>query len=612
MCGWWPRRGRRIRKTIIMETAEKTTAIKGGEFLIKETKASDIFTPDQWSEEQKMISDMCDEFLSTEVLPNLDRIDALEEGLMSQLMDKAGQLGLLATAVPEEYQGFGKEFNTSLLIAERTGQGHSFAVALSAHTGIGTLPILYFGTEEQKKKYLPKLASGEFKGSYCLTEPGSGSDALAAKTKAVLSDDKKNYLLTGQKMWITNAGFADLFIVFAKVDGKDFTAFIVEKGTPGLSLGNEEHKMGIKGSSTRQVFLEDCPVPVENMLGEIGRGHVIAFNILNIGRIKLAAAVVGGAKSAADLTIKYANERKQFGKSISEFGAIQHKIAQQAIRIYASEAALYRAGQDIENMENKLLAEGKSFSEALLGAAEEFAIECAILKVAGSETLDYVVDEGVQTYGGYGFSADFPMDRAYRDARINRIFEGTNEINRLLILDMFLKRAMKGQLDLMTPAANVQKELMEIPDFSEGEEEFLAQEKKYIANAKKAGLMCAGAAAQKFMEKLADEQEILMNLADMVINIYEAESALLRAEKAHDLRGEDASIELDIARVYLQDAMDKINKAGKEVINSFAEGDMQRMMLLGVKRFTKTQPFDVIGARKRIASKAISENQYPI
>ncbi len=611
MCGWRPGCGRRIRKIIIMETAEKTTAIKGGEFLIKETYASDIFTPDQWSEEQKMISDMCDEFLSTEVLPNLDRIDALEEGLMSQLMDKAGQLGLLATAVPEEYQGFGKEFNTSLLIAERTGQGHSFAVALSAHTGIGTLPILYFGTEEQKKKYLPKLASGEFKGSYCLTEPGSGSDALAAKTKAVLSDDKKSYLLTGQKMWITNAGFADLFIVFAKVDGKDFTAFIVEKGTPGLSLGNEEHKMGIKGSSTRQVFLEDCPVPVENMLGEIGRGHVIAFNILNIGRIKLAAAVVGGAKSAADLTIKYANERKQFGKSISEFGAIQHKIAQQAIRIYASEAALYRAGQDIENMENKLLAEGKSFSEALLGAAEEFAIECAILKVAGSETLDYVVDEGVQTYGGYGFSADFPMDRAYRDARINRIFEGTNEINRLLILDMFLKRAMKGQLDLMTPAANVQKELMEIPDFSEGEEEFLAQEKKYIANAKKAGLMCAGAAAQKFMEKLADEQEILMNLADMVINIYEAESALLRAEKAHDLRGEDASIELDIARVYLQDAMDKINKAGREVINSFAEGDMQRMMLLGVKRFTKTQPFDVIGARKRIASKAISENQYP-
>ncbi len=611
MCGGWPRSGWSIRKIIVMETTEKSTAIKGGEFLIRETNSSEVFTPDEWTEEQKMIRDMCDEFLQTEVLPNLERIDALEEGLMVDLMNKAGELGLMATSIPEEYSGFGKDFNTSLLIAERTGQGHSFAVALAAHTGIGTLPILYFGTEEQKKKFLPKLASAEFKGSYALTEPGSGSDALAAKTKAELSPDKKHYILNGQKMWITNAGFADLFIVFAKVDGKDFTAFIVEKGAEGLSLGNEEHKMGIKGSSTRQVFLEDCKVPVENVLGEIGRGHVIAFNILNIGRIKLAAAVVGGSKSATDLTVKYANERKQFGKSISEFGAIRHKIAQQAVRIYATEAALYRAGQDIENMENQLLSEGKTFSEALLGAAEEFAIECAILKVSGSETLDYVVDEGVQTFGGYGFSSDYPMDRAYRDARINRIFEGTNEINRLLILDMFLKKAMKGELDLMTPAANVQKELMEIPDFSNGEEEFLAQEKKYISDAKKAGLMCAGAAAQKFMEKLADEQEILMNLADMVIQIYEAESALLRAEKAYEKKGEEAEVELDLARVYIHDAMGIIHKAGREVINSFADGDMQRMMLLGVKRFTKAQPFDLIGARRRISERVIKENKYP-
>jgi len=594
-----------------METKEKTTAIRGGEFLIKETLAKDIFISSEWSEEQIMIRDMCDEFLDTEIIPNLDRIDAMEEGLMSSIMTKAGELGLMATAIPEEYSGFGKDFNTSLLIAERTGRGHSFAVALSAHTGIGTLPILYFGTEEQKKKYLPKLASGEFKGCYCLTEPGSGSDALAAKTKAILSKDKKHYILNGQKMWITNAGFADLFIVFAQIDGKKFTAFIVEKEAPGMSLGNEERKMGIKGSSTRQVFFEDCEVPVENLLGEEGRGHIIAFNILNIGRIKLAAAVLGGSKSAADLTVQYANERKQFGRFISGFGAIQHKIAQQAVRIYATDAALYRAGQNIEEMEKQLLSEGKTFSEALLGAAEEFAIECAILKVSGSETLDFCVDEGVQTYGGYGFSSDYPMDRAYRDARINRIFEGTNEINRLLILDMFLKRALKGKLDLMTPAANVQKELMEIPDFSDNDDGFLALEKKYIADAKKAGLMCAGAAAQKFMEKLEEEQEILMNLADMVIAIYEMESAILRAEKSSILKSEKADLELDLARIYLHDAMDKINKGGREAINAFADGDVQRMMLLGLKRFTKTQPYDIIGARKRVAAEIIKENKYP-
>lgn len=587
--------------------------VKGGEFLIKETRAENVFIPEEWNEEQQMIAQMCDDFLNSEVIPNLDRIDALEEGLMPQLLDKAGELGLLATAVPESYQGFGKDFNTSLLIAERTGSGHSFAVALSAHTGIGTLPILYFGTEEQKQKYLPKLASGEFKASYCLTEPGSGSDALAAKTKAVLSDDGKHYILNGQKMWITNAGFADLFIVFAKIDGDKFTGFVVEKGTPGLSLGNEEHKMGIKGSSTRQVFFEDCKVPAENILGEIGRGHIIAFNILNIGRIKLGAAVLGGSKSAAAHTIKYANERHQFQKPISSFGAIQHKIAEQAVRIFATESALYRAGMDIERTENALLEQGKTPNEALLGAAEEFAIECAILKVSGSETLDYCVDEGVQTFGGYGFSAEYVMDRAYRDARINRIFEGTNEINRMLIIDMYLKRAMKGSLDLMTPAMQVQKELMEIPDFGDDEESLFSEEKKYIANAKKAALMCAGSAAQKFMQKLADEQEILMNLADMVIKIYEMESAILRAEKYVNIKGEEAGqLRTDLAKVFLYDAMEKIHKSGKDVINAFADGDMQRMMLLGLKRFTKTKPFNPIAARRRIAAHLIGKNDYTL
>ncbi|QNL21841.1 acyl-CoA dehydrogenase family protein [Hyphobacterium sp. CCMP332] len=596
-----------------METVDKKMNIKGGEFLIKETDSSDVFIPEEWNEEQKMIAQMCDDFLASEVLPNLDRIDALEEGLMPQLMDKAGELGLLATAIPEAYEGFGKGFNDSLLIAERTGAGHSFAVALSAHTGIGTLPILYFGTEEQKKKYLPKLASGEFKASYCLTEPGSGSDALAAKTKAELTKDGKHYVLNGQKMWITNAGFADLFIVFAKIDGEKFTGFVVEKGTPGLSLGNEEHKMGIKGSSTRQVFFEDCKIPKENILGEVGKGHIIAFNILNIGRIKLGAAVLGGSKSAAHHTIMYANERHQFQRPISSFGAIKHKIAEQAIKIFATESALYRAGMDIEKTENALLEKGKTPSEALLGAAEEFAIECAILKVMGSETLDYVVDEGVQTFGGYGFSAEYVMDRAYRDARINRIFEGTNEINRMLIIDMYLKRAMKGQLDLMTPASNVQKELMEIPDFGDEEQSLFSEEKKLIANAKKAGLMCAGSAAQKYMQKLADEQEILMALADMVIKIYEAESAILRAEKYVGIHGEEkGQLRTDLAKVCLYDAMDEINRAGKTVINAFAEGDMLRMMLLGLKRFTKTPPFNSIEARRRIADFLIKENTYKL
>ena len=591
--------------------ATLTKKIKGGEFVIKATDAADIAIPEERTEEQKMMADMGRDFLNTEVIPILDRIDKQEEGLMQSLLDKAGELGLLGISIPEKYNGFGKDFNTSLLITEVVGAGYSFAVALAAHTGIGTLPILYFGNDAQKEKYLPKLATGELKASYCLTEPGSGSDALAAKTKATLSADGTHYILTGQKMWITNAGFADVFIVFAQVDGDKFTGFIVEKGD-GLTLGNEEHKMGIKGSSTRQVFLNDCKVPVENVLGQIGKGHLIAFNILNIGRIKLAAAALGGCKRTSMLSIQYAKERIQFKQPIANFGAIQHKLAEQAIQIFTCESAMYRAGADIQASEEEYVAAGKSYEEALLAAAQDFAIECAILKVAGSEVLDYVVDEGVQILGGYGFSADYPMDRAYRDSRINRIFEGTNEINRMLTMDMFFKKAMKGELDIMGPAMAVQKELMAIPDFGADEEGLFVAEKKALANMKKALLMGAGAAAQKFADKLATEQEVLMNLADIAILIYMSESVLLRAEKLISQRGEAAcSLFVDIAKVYLNDAMDKVNVAGKNAINSFATGDEQKVMLMGLKRFTKIAPLNTRDARRRIAAKLIEEGTYP-
>ena len=584
--------------------------IKGGEFLLKATNAADVFIPEEFNEEQQMMKDMARDFIGHEVLPILDRIDQQEAGLMEKLLVKAGELGLLAASVPEKYNGFGKDFNTSLLITETVGAGHSFAVALAAHTGIGMLPILYFGTEAQKQKYLPKLGTGELKASYCLTEPGSGSDALAAKTKAVLSADGKHYVLNGQKMWITNAGFADVFIVFAQVDGDKFTGFIVEKGE-GLTLGNEEHKMGIKGSSTRQVFLSDCKVPVENLLGQVGKGHLIAFNILNIGRIKLTAAALGASKRTSTLSIQYAKERNQFKQPIANFGAIQHKLAEQATLIFVCESALYRAGADIQEAEEMFAASGKNEEEALLAAAQDFAIECAILKVAGSEVLDYVADEGVQIFGGYGFSADYPMDRAYRDSRINRIFEGTNEINRMLTMDMLFKRAMKGELDLMSAVMAVQKELTGIPEFGEEDTTLFAAEKKAIANMKKVVLMAGGAAAQKFMDKLAHEQEILMNLADVCIYAYMAESALLRVEKLVSIKGEEAcKLQIDMVRVYLNDAMDKANIAGKNAVNAMAEGDMQRMMLMGVKRFTKIAPFNTKDARRRIAAALIEANQY--
>lgn len=594
-----------------MESAEKKLT-KGGEFLIKETDASDIFIPEEWTEEQQMIAKMTQDFLDSDVHPNLDRIDAMEEGLMASLLTKAGELGLMGVSVPESYGGFGKDFNTSMLVAEVAGAGFSFAVALSAHTGIGTLPILYYGNEEQKAKYIPKLASGEWKASYCLTEPASGSDANSGKTKAVLSDDGKHYILNGQKMWITNGGFADLFTVFAKIDDdENLSAFIVEKTYPGVSINEEEKKMGIKGSSTVQVFFNDCKVPVENLLSERENGFKIAVNILNIGRIKLAVAAIGGSKQCISTAVNYANEREQFGRPISKYGAIRYKLAEMAIRTFACESACYRIGQNIDDAYDALIAEGLEPGKARLKSVEQFAVECAMMKVHGSESLDYVVDEGVQIYGGMGYSAEAPMDRAYRDARINRIFEGTNEINRMLTVDMMLKRAMKGELDLMGPAMQVADELMGIPDFSEPEESLFSAEKRYIAGFKKAVLMVAGAAVQKLMMTLAKEQEILMNIADMLLELYVSESVLLRAEKLYLTKGEqEAAMAGNIARVYLNDAADKILIAGKNAINSFTEGDEQRMMLMGLRRFTKTAPLNTKEIRQQIAQKLIEENRY--
>ncbi|GAB3828388.1 acyl-CoA dehydrogenase family protein [Hymenobacter jeollabukensis] len=593
-----------------MEVSNKL--VKGGEFIIKPTEAHDVFTPADFSEEQNMMHQTALDFVEKEVQPLLERLDNHEEGLMRGLMEKAGELGLFGVSIPEEFGGLNMDFPTSLRVTEGVGGGHSFPVAFAAHTGIAMLPILYFGTEEQKQKYLPGLTSGELMGAYCLTEPGSGSDALGAKTKAVLTEDGEHYVLNGQKMWITNGGFADVFVVFAKIDGEQFTGFIVEKTNPGLSLGNEEHKMGIKGSSTRQVFLSDCKVPKSAVLGEIGKGHLIAFNILNIGRIKLAAACLGASKMAATLSVKYANERVQFKLPISKFGAIKYKLAEQAIRIYAVESAIYRAGMDIARMEQELLGKGQSHNEALLGAAREFAVECAILKVEGSEVLDYVVDEGVQIYGGYGFSADYPMDRAYRDSRINRIFEGTNEINRMLAVDMILKKGLKGELDLMGPAQAVQQELMAIPDFGGDEDNSLfAAELRTIAKLKKAILMVAGTAVQKYMNSLAKEQEVLMNIADMAIKVYTAESTILRVQKEAGVKGEEAvAQQIDIARVYLSDTVDNVNKFGKEAIASMTEGDEQRLLALGLKRFTKADLYNAKDARRRIADVLIQANEY--
>ncbi len=592
-------------------TPSTKTLLKGGEWLIKESNAFETFTSEDFNEEQQMVKDMCLQFLTAEVQPIVERIDKLEPGLMPLLMVKAGEQGLLGASVPESYGGLGKDFITSTLVNEGLGGGYSFSVAIAAHTGIGTLPILYFGTDAQKEKYISKLATGEWKGAYGLTEPNSGSDALGAKTTAVLSADGKNYILNGQKCWITNGGFADVYTVFAKIDGDKFSAFIIERGFEGFTQGPEEHKMGIKGSSTVQLYFQDCKVPAENLLGEVGKGHIIAFNILNIGRLKLCAAALGASKMALNATIEYAKTREQFKTAIANFGAIKYKLAESAIRIFTCESALYRTASWIDDKELELAAAGKPFNETLLGAAEEYAVECAMLKVYGSEVLDYVVDEGVQVFGGNGFSDEYMISRAYRDSRINRIYEGTNEINRLLTVDMILKRAMKGKLDLMGPAMAVSKELMSIPDFGSEDERAFAAEKKSITNLKKCILMVAGAAVQKLMMKLSDEQEVLMNIADMAIETFNAESTLLRVIKMADKKGAAAcSLQTDMMRCQLVDAGDKVNKAAKEAINAFAEGDELRMMLLGLKRFTKAQPYNTKDARRRIAEVLTTEGKY--
>jgi len=586
--------------------------IKGGEFLIRKTSPSEIFIPEEWNEEQKMIAQMCDDFIAQEIQPNLDRIDKMEEGFMQSLMEKAGELGMLGMTVPEEFGGMGVDFKTSLLATEHLGKGYSFSVAYGAHTGIGTLPLLYYGNDEQKAKYIPKLASGEWKAAYCLTEPGSGSDANSGKTKAVLSEDGKHYILNGQKMWITNGGFANFMTVFAKIDDdKNLTAFLVEADTEGISLNPEEKKMGIKGSSTRQVFFNNVKVPVENMLSERENGFKIAINILNIGRIKLAAGVLGGSKGAINDTVKYANEREQFGRPISKYGAIRYKLAEQAIRTFVLESATYRAGQNIEDAIEGLIASGMPKGQATLKGIEQFAAECAMLKVAGSECLDYVVDEAVQVYGGMGYSAESPVERAYRDSRINRIFEGTNEINRMLTVDMILRRAMKGELDLMGPAMKVAGELMSIPEMGDAPTGVFGAEHKYLEGFKKTILMVAGSAVQKLMQTLSKEQEVLMNIADMSIITYQAESVLLRVEKMIELKGEAAcEAQIAIVKTFFYDAADKIDKAGKDALNSFAEGDELRMMLMGLKRFTKTEAFNPKAARQKIAEKIIEANKY--
>jgi alkylation response protein AidB-like acyl-CoA dehydrogenase len=588
------------------------SALKGGEFIIRKTLPSQIFTPEEWTEEQKMIAQMCDDFIAQEVTPNLERIDKMEEGLMPSLLEKAGELGMLGMSVPEEFGGMGVDFKTSLLATERLGKGHSFSVAYGAHTGIGTLPLLYYGTDAQKAKYVEKLATGEWKAAYCLTEPGSGSDANSGKTKAVLSEDGTYYSITGQKMWITNGGFANFYTVFAKIgDDKNLTAFLVEADSEGISLNPEEKKMGIKGSSTRQVFFNNVKVPAENMLSERENGFKIAINILNIGRIKLAAGVLGGAKETITESIKYANEREQFGRSISKYGAIRYKIAEQAIRAFAVESATYRAGQNIDDAIKAYIDGGMPKSQATLKGIEQFAAECAVLKVAGSECLDYVVDEAVQIFGGMGYSAESTVERAYRDSRINRIFEGTNEINRMLTVDMILRRAMKGELDLMGPAMQVAGELMSIPEAVETGDGPLAAEYAMIEGFKKSILMVAGSAVQKLMQTLSKEQEVLMGIADIAIWTYQAESVLLRVDKLIQAQGEEAAkVQIAIAKTYFYDTADRIAKAGKDAINSFADGDEARMMLMGLRRFTKTENFNPKEARQIIATSLIEAGYY--
>jgi alkylation response protein AidB-like acyl-CoA dehydrogenase len=591
-----------------------TKTIKGGEFLIRETAAQDIFIPEEFNEEQRMMAQSCKEFTENVVNPQMDQLEKHDRVLLSKLLKEAGELGLLGISLPEEYDGFGQNFVTAMLTTEEMGKGYSFAVAFSAHTGIGTLPILYYGTEEQKKKYLPKLATGEYIGAYCLTEAEAGSDPNSGKAEAVLSEDGKYYTLNGVKIWTTNGGVADIFIVFAKVKGdKNLSTFIIEKTWDGVKLGVDEEKMGIKGSTTIQFYMDDVKVPVENLLGDQNGGFKIALNILNLGRIKLSGATTGASKATIDNVLNYANERKQFGSQISSFGAIQYKFSEMAIRTFACESLTYRASQNIDDAIESYIAGGMDKGKANLKGIYQYAIEASIAKVFGSEVLDYVVDEGVQIYGGMGYSAETPVERAYRDSRINRIFEGTNEINRMVVVGELLKRGFKGELDLMTPAKAVAKELMGIPDFGAPSLDYFEAKKKMVVNFKKAILMTAGAALQKFMDKFADEQEIIMNLSDMLINTYAAESMMLRVEKLSGMYDEEKlSLYKDMLDIFFYDTAPKIHKFGLDAINSFAEGDELMGMTMGMKRFTKVAAVNVVAARRKIAAKLIEDNKYDL
>ncbi len=590
--------------------------IRGGQFLVKETKCEDIFTPEDFNEEQIMMRDSVIEFVDKELWPNKERFEKKDYALTEEVMRKAGELGYLSVAVPAAYGGMEMGFINTVLVCDYiSGATGSFSTAFGAHTGIGTMPITLYGTEEQKQKYVPKLASGEWFGAYCLTEPGAGSDANSGKTKAVLSEDGTHYKITGGKMWISNAGFCNVFIVFARIeDDKNITGFIVENDpSNGISLGDEEHKLGIRSSSTRQVFFNETKVPVENMLAGRGEGFKIAMNALNVGRIKLAAACLEAQRRTISGAVQYANERVQFKTPISSFGAIQAKIAEMTTNAYAGESATYRAAADIENRINIRVSEGNSHQEAELKGVEEFAIECSILKVAVSEDVQACTDEGIQIFGGMGFSEDAPMESAWRDARIARIYEGTNEINRMLSVGMLVKKAMKGHVDLLGPAMAVAEELMGIPSFDVPDySELFAEEKEMIAKLKKVFLMVAGAAVQKYGPELESHQQLLMAASDILIEIYMAESTILRTEKLAKKVGEDKVQEqIAMAKLYLYHAVDIVNQKGKEGIVSFAEGDEQRMMLMGLKRFTKyTNMPNVIGLREKIAAKIISENKY--
>jgi alkylation response protein AidB-like acyl-CoA dehydrogenase len=594
-------------------TAVSQTRASGGSFLLEERKPNQVFTPEDFTEQHLLIGQTAEEFAVNEIVPNIEKMEHKDFSITRELLKKAGELGLSSAEIPEAYGGLEMDKVTAAVIADHIAKYAGFATTWGGHTGIGTLPIVYFGTGEQKKKYLPRLAAGEIVGAYALSEASSGSDALNCRTRAELSKDGKHYILNGEKMWITNAGFADLFTVFAKVDGEKFTAFLVEKSFPGFSIGAEEHKMGIRGSSTCPIILNDCKVPAENMLGEIGKGHVIAFNILNVGRFKLGAMCVGGARLSLENAIGYAKQRKAFGKVIADFGLVREKIANMAVGIYTGEALVYRT---VGMMDVALAEIDKSRPDAAKEtrkAIEEYAVECSIIKVWGSEMVDFVVDETVQIYGGYGFVEEYPAERAYRDARINRIFEGTNEINRLIITGFLLKRAMSGQLPLMPAIKKLMDEVLSGPSVGEEVEGPLAEERKLVTSAKKLGLFVSGAATQKYMQTIQDQQEVMGAIADMVIETYAMESAVLRAQKIAETKGENAaSLPIAMTRVYLSQAMEKIEAAAKKVIAAVADGDMLRTQLAILRRLAKHEPFNTIDLRQQIAQKVIERGKYTL